>query len=1363
VSFLPDDAQGLAVILSAQLQKLNRPPEIITAIAELMNDENVNSFHLTNPLPPNFTFPSTLGEIKIAYDEAKAKLSFTGVMTNSLRQTLLTDSSIPKVVRKNGDYQNAINSLYDMPRDFITKEMKFFSAPVFSVPLAALPDEIDFAAQLPKELGARILFDHEQKLLQFTGNMTSAEFAALKSLSLSSAAPVNIGYVAALNDLNALSNSPASLDDPNLWLKTSDIDELFDNPTIPVGGPDNHVAENLKSVTAKIYNYFKPLRSEAVAVQHFSESLGLSSAIVRTLLKTYKLFGAPTAHPLFEDFTGDAFVASTKPLTAKVHAKRHVGYYWLHRVALVLKKMKMTFSDLQWTINHHAQTGVLDWKSLPLVYDDTIPAIASLNTFLNLADFMATHWRYSDTAVSMLEIVEKLITDASYDNVAFSKDVELLTGWNAADIEYLTTANVLDLSYPAAYHKILNWQRLAKAVEIISRLNGSAQSVTPLAAASVGAAESLSIKQMLRSKYEVEQWLDISRGIQDELRHRKRDSLVAYLLTEPMPLDAPTQKWENANDLYAYYLIDVEMCSCQLTSRMVQASAAIQLFVQRCFMGLEPRVRVSAEEDDAWKQWKWMKNYRVWEANRKIFLYPENWIEPELRRDKSQLFKDLENELLQNEVNRDNVETAFLNYIDKLDQVAQLEIAGTFYQEDNHTLHVFARTPGGEPHTYYYRQWIDDRRWTAWSKVECDIKGDHLIPIVMEQRLYLVWPEFREEPVQVTSVKVPNAGDPSFQVQKPLKSTRIHLALSEYRNKKWTPKKVSKDFIDAGRYQGQTLDKSRYLFLPLDFTHLLGGKFLIFFQDPFPAIPDVTPPPPQVFELLGCKGYPEKYVGSFDFLPELTRFNRDEVRFLRNNEETPSAGDALTPYRSRNLQSTILERTPGHFKITYPHYLSYFDKLYFGPFTESPLSANSAKARFTLGTYYNWFYADKARTFFVRPQLLGKEQSSIFYKQLEALVKDVLELLQAQKFKELEEKLRKFYQSNYQFRLLFQNFYHPHTCLFAKQLYNHGVDGLMSRQTQFADNKLNFFDVYGPTSVVNPNHPQEVVDFAPDGSYSQYNWELFFHAPLMIAMRLSKNQRFDEAMQWFHYIFDPTGAHDRNPITGAPAPAPQKYWNTKPFFQTTSQDYANQRIDEILKMLADDPLNPTDPAVKQELINQVADWRANPFDPHLVAQFRMVAYQKTTVMKYIDNLIAWGDQLFRQDTMESVNEAAQLYVQAAEILGPRPRKTPPPQKPVFKIYNELEGDLDAFSNAIVNFENLVPVLPGSLATNGQPPLPGLLYFCIPQNDQMLAYWDRVADRLYKIRHCLNIEGVFRQLSLFAPPIDPGALVSAVST
>ena len=55
-----------------------------------------------------------------------------------------------------------------------------------------------------------------------------------------------------------------------------------------------------------------------------------------------------------------------------------------------------------------------------------------------------------------------------------------------------------------------------------------------------------------------------------------------------------------------------------------------------------------------------------------------------------------------------------------------------------------------------------------------------------------------------------------------------------------------------------------------------------------------------------------------------------------------------------------------------------------------------------------------------------------------------------------------------------------------------------------------------------------------------------------------------------------------------------------------------------------------------------------------------------------------------------------------------------------------------------------------------------LYFCIPNNPKLLGYWDTIADRLFKIRHCQNIEGVFRKLPLFEPPIDPALLVKAAA-
>ncbi len=123
-------------------------------------------------------------------------------------------------------------------------------------------------------------------------------------------------------------------------------------------------------------------------------------------------------------------------------------------------------------------------------------------------------------------------------------------------------------------------------------------------------------------------------------------------------------------------LIDVEMCACQLTSRVKQAISAVQMFVQRCFLNLEQAfVQVSRESltdthsSDNWRQWKWMKSYRVWEANRKVFLYPENWLEPDLRDDSSPFFDDLDSELLQSDLTDDLAETAFIHYLEKVHEV----------------------------------------------------------------------------------------------------------------------------------------------------------------------------------------------------------------------------------------------------------------------------------------------------------------------------------------------------------------------------------------------------------------------------------------------------------------------------------------------------------------------------------------------------------------------------------------------------------------------------------------------------------------------------------------------------------------------
>ena len=89
--------------------------------------------------------------------------------------------------------------------------------------------------------------------------------------------------------------------------------------------------------------------------------------------------------------------------------------------------------------------------------------------------------------------------------------------------------------------------------------------------------------------------------------------------------------------------------------------------------------------------------------------------------------------------------------------------------------------------------------------------------------------------------------------------------------------------------------------------------------------------------------------------------------------------------------------------------------------------------------------------------------------------------------------------------------------------------------------------------------------------------------------------------------------------------------------------------------------------------------------------------------------------------------------------------------------------MNSLSNAVVEIENFLPPSAAPVSVEGTQGGSLLMpFFCITANDKLLGYWDTVADRLFKIRHCMNIEGVERALPLFQPPIDPGLLVRAAA-
>lgn len=298
-----------------------------------------------------------------------------------------------------------------------------------------------------------------------------------------------------------------------------------------------------------------------------------------------------------------------------------------------------------------------------------------------------------------------------------------------------------------------------------------------------------------------------------------------------------------------------------------------------------------------------------------------------------------------------------------------------------------------------------------------------------------------------------------------------------------------------------------------------------------------------------------------------------------------------------------------------------------------------------------------------------------------------------------------------------------------------------------------FQSSYQPNpSLVRRPYPVKDLDFSAGGAYSVYNWELFYHVPLTIAIHLSKNQRFAEAQRWFHHLFDPTDDSE--------GPTPERFWKVRPFQSTDIN-----MIEEILVNLATEK----DTNLRNETIRSIEAWMDAPFRPHVIARYRQQSYMYKTVMAYLDNLIAWGDSLFRQDTGEAIDEAMMLYVLAANILGPKPLPVPTKGTMRPKTYANLRRDRAKFGDVMRHMESEIPsdLMPFPAPSSGDNPklvslrsLGKTLYFCVPPNKKLLGYWETMADRLFKIRNSLNIQGVFRQLALFEPPIDPALLARA---
>lgn len=1018
------------------------------------------------------------------------------------------------------------------------------------------------------------------------------------------------------------------------------------------------------------------------------------------------------------------------------------------KAASMFNALKPTTPQFSFLIRHAIAFNWLNPAALPLI----VPADSVYLPFERLLQALQLDRRQNARGPRVFDVLGDwtLALPADLSAAIANDDGALAVALNASIPDLTVLANALAVkaptldagTQPGTLADIGMLAAIGAALDTTARYRISAAALVQIASSPSAAASASAAMGIFQAQYAPSTWFSAVKPVEDSLRERRRDALVAYLLGQGAAAEI-SPPLLNGDDIFNRFLIDPGMCACGMTTRLLEATLALQQFVQQCFLGLAVGVTVEATADPGWNQWSWRSQFRYWQANRQVFLYPENYLLPELRTDKSPFFIDLENELRQSDCDADATTTAFENYLRKLVEVRNLVVCAHYREtraDGSHLLHVFARTRGAPPRWYYRSRAegaLGTGGWGAWQALSLDIAADQIVPFVWDQRLHLVWPIFKQisERAGTQSIPTSSNGTPTpSSAPSAAKFWAIEFAMSELSAGQWQAKRVYAEKCYVANEEPALAYTFRAYADPqstlqlevyLDVHWVSSGTYssvlmssgelrtpdsplAVYSENSLPAAASIDLSQEPSYALVTPKN---QFPNTLTTAPNY-RFRGQELVCYGPDPGpvNPLAVLALPASQGAPVSVTLLGTIENQRLV-----VSMDDRLFdsAGPF----------------------FIADPARTFFVSPHYYTVSSSP----------------------QELDELA---YIPQWNTNYAFTPFYHPFARTFLRELELGGIDRLMERRLQIdpqavrGQASFDFATVYAPKAPVMAPYPLEEVDFSVSGAYAQYNWELFYHAPMLVATQLMRNQRYEGAMHWLHYIFDPT-----DPNT---APVPSHFWRTRPFYEMNANDWLAQQIQNILTTLS---TTPQQGGSAPDTAAALQDWLAHPFDPHRIAGLRIGAYAKATVMTFVDNLIAWGDALYVQYTMEKVAQAEQLYVFAQLILGPLPeqvrlRASDLATGPDATTYLQIQAGMDEFSDVLVAIENVIaapsPALEAGDSVGEAPDLPTLstLFFCIPPNDQLLAYWDRVADRLYKIRHCLNLQGVAQPLPLYAPPINP---------
>lgn len=877
------------------------------------------------------------------------------------------------------------------------------------------------------------------------------------------------------------------------------------------------------------------------------------------------------------------------------------------------------------------------------------------------------------------------------------------TGWDPATVASLIAAEHFDLGRPGTVRNEIALVALQKAVTVVTKTAATPVQLfawaNPTPRFSTLHTIATRIQAALRARYDQTTWEQAVKPLYDPLRTHQQAALTAYLLVQP---DLRTWGVDDADGLFEFFLLDVQMSPCMQTSRIKQAISTVQTFVQRCLLGLEEARGVHAGDLDRGRWEQWMQKYVLWAANRKVYAYPENWIKPELRDDKSQFFTELEAELLQKDINPSTVTDALRNYVTKVNDIANLEVIGIYLDPPfpattpttttttTHTLHIFARTRNAPPHVYYRTCTITftttavptgtatttvDLDWNPWEKVPVDIPdypvettdtttgqvkttadGSYLIPAVSRNRPLIFFPvilrKTAPQPAPTGTFNALNGTDVSKQ--QPLVYWEIRMGWSEYRSHThtWTQKQVSTAAISEAATT--TLpDINSYTFVPhvkLDPNSALSGDVVIDLYRS-PAKDATTALGSFVFTgshiTVGDPPSTHDKIDATDF--DYLQKSPEELHSLQRYDTDVEAGlSAVPPYFTNDGKSVTFVAHDG----------------------STPIDAYDTIVHDLMGT----LSGDTLAPFFDQ------------YRDFNATLTDTT--------------------------------------------------------TDHSQAETDVYGAYTKDTATKSYHELK----AP---YALYNWEPAFHAPMLLVERLLAAGQFDDALAMCHYVLNPFAANTEKPF--------DPVWRFYPFYKTDAKSdleslFRKLRPNTFDKSITDWRDHPFAPHV-------IA--RDRP-----LAYMKWVAMTYIRIwIAYGDYYFRQNTLETLPLALQCYVVASHVYGPPGELIPKRGTTRPETYLSLLDKWDAFSNAMVELE-LVFPFSNQTSLPAGaSDGVVGLANIFGFatsLYFCIPDNPDLTALRDLIDDRLFKIRNCQDINGVIVQRPLFEAPLDPGLLVQATA-